>query len=99
MASFTRPKRTKIDDGEALEFRSDGCKAVVYVYEDHANWVSLRSPGGEGWLDAAHEWAHKNLAGKTLYADPSDERAAESLRKRGWQDGEYNGKARLVLEA
>jgi hypothetical protein len=85
-----------IRDGHRFYVKRGDCTAKFDLVGDTVTWVSLRSPGGEGWMDTCMDFAHEALSQhgvKFVVADPRSKRTAESLKRRGFEGGD----GRLLL--
>lgn len=79
---------TEIRDGYRYEATRGECRAKFDLQGDRINWVSIQSPGGEGWLDDAFTFAREvapKHGVKFLVADPGTDRARAALESRGFK--------------
>lgn len=79
-----------IEGGKRYEVTRGACRAKFDLYDEHVNWVSLTSPGKQGWARDAHKMARElfpQLGVKYLIASPAGPEAAALLKAHGdWRD-------------
>ncbi len=81
-----------IEGGVRFYVTRGECSAKFDLIGDTVNWVSLQSPGGQGWLDAAVEFVTNEPSIKLVVAYAGSERAGNALKNRG-----FEGDQRLLL--
>jgi hypothetical protein len=77
-----------IEGGRRFYLERGDCSAKFDLYKDHINWVSISSPGGEGWLGDAVKFV-KTVAPKHnvkyVLANPATDDARGALEHFGFK--------------